>query len=37
MRSTPAKIVRVVLLVVAIAVILALPIWLGTGPVLLSP
>jgi len=38
MRSRPAKIaVRVVIFVVVIVVILALPIWLGTGPVVLSP
>jgi hypothetical protein len=37
MRSTPAKIVRVVIFVVAIIVVIALPIWLGTGPVVLSP
>ena len=33
----PSKIVRVVIFVVVIVVILALPIWLGTGPVVLSP
>jgi len=38
MRSRPVKIaVRVVIFVVAIVVILALPMWLGTGPVVLSP
>jgi len=38
MRSRPAKIaVRVVIFVVVIVAILALPIWLGTGPVVLSP
>jgi hypothetical protein len=38
MRSRPAKkAVRVVIFVVVIVVILALPIWLGTGPVVLSP
>ena len=38
MRSRPAKrVVRVVIFVVVIVVILALPIWLGTGPVVLSP
>jgi hypothetical protein len=37
MRSRPAKIaVRGVLFVVVIVVILALPIWLGTGPVVWS-
>jgi len=38
MRSRPAKkAVRVAIFVVVIVVPLALPIWLGTGPVLLSP
>jgi hypothetical protein len=38
MGSRPAKIaVRVVIFVVVIVVILALPIWLRTGSVLLSP
>jgi hypothetical protein len=37
MRSRPAKkAVRVVILVVVIAVLLALPLWLD-GPALLSP
>ena len=38
MRSRPPKVaVRVVIFVVVILVILALPIWLGKGPVVLSP
>jgi hypothetical protein len=38
MRSRQAKqAVRVVVFVVVIVLILALPIWLGTGPVVLSP
>jgi hypothetical protein len=38
MSGRPAKnAVRVVLFVVVIAVLLTLPFWLGTGPVLLSP
>jgi len=38
MRSRRAKTaVRVVLFIVVIVVILALPIWLGTGPAVLSP
>ena len=38
MRSRPSKkAVRVVILVIVILVLLALPFWLGTGPVLLSP
>ena len=38
MRSRPVKIaVRVVIFVVVIVVIIALPIWLDTGPVVLSP
>jgi hypothetical protein len=38
MRSTPAKISgRTVIYVVVIVALLTLPLWLGTGPVLLSP
>jgi hypothetical protein len=36
MTSTRAKAVRLLLLALAIAALIALPIWLGTGPVLLS-
>jgi hypothetical protein len=37
MRSRPTKLsVRVVIFVVVVVVLLALPIWLGIGPVLLS-
>jgi hypothetical protein len=37
MRSIPAKAVRVAIYIVVIMALLALPIWLGTGPALLSP
>lgn len=33
----PRKALRVVIFIIVIAVILAIPIWLGTGPVVLSP